>query len=330
MPVTLTLEAVESLARNALIACGTSEGNAAAVANSIAAAEADGIRTVGLGFLPIYCRHLKVGKVDGKASAKWHAPAPGVLEVDAYHGFCHAAYKAAEADYIRMVRHQGIAIMTLNRSYTAGVLGWFVESLANHGLLALGFANASPAIAPYGGTKPFFGTNPLAFAIPRTGRTALVIDQSSSTTAMVNVIDAARHDRSIPADWALDENGVPTTDPARGLAGSMAAAGGYKGVSLALMVDILAALGGAQFSYQASSLIDDSGGPPNVGQSFIALDPDVFNIADRLEPLLTVMISQPGVRLPGDRRIACRDRAASDGVSVDDELFLEIESYGGR
>ena len=74
-------------------------------------------------------------------------------------------------------------------------------------------ANASPSIAPFGGKTPFFGTNPLAFAAPRKGRAPLVIDQSSSATAFVNIRAAAQAGRQIPEGWALDAEGRPTTDP---------------------------------------------------------------------------------------------------------------------
>lgn len=129
---------------------------------------------------------------------------------------------------------------------------------------------------------------------------------------------------SIPEGWALDTDGIPTTDPSAALAGSMLPAGGYKGAGIALLVDILAAvLPGARLSSEASSFADDKGGPPATGQLFIALDPEAFAgglFATSLERLLAQMSSQPGARLPGARRIAARARAASEGVWVDRAL----------
>ncbi len=321
---------VFELARDALVHYGADPGNAIPVAESIRDAERDGIRNVGLGFLPVYCEHLRCGKVDGIARARVAASGPGTLGVDGNHGFCHSAFVAAEEPFAAMVSTQGIAVMALARSYTAGVLGWFVERLALRGYLALGFANASPAMAPWGGSRPFFGTNPMAFATPRRQGPPLVIDQSSSMTAMVNVMQAARRGDSVPDTWVLDENGRPTTDPVRGLAGSMAPIGGYKGAALALMVDLLAAgLSGASFSFRASSLLGNEGPPPGVGQCFIAIDPGRFS-ADytaRVETMLREMLSEPGVRLPGDRRLASRAIVDRDGVEVDAELVTTLRRY---
>ncbi len=321
---------VFDVARLALERCGAAPANAAPVAESVRDAERDGIRNVGLGFLPVYCEHLRCGKVDGQVEPVFEQTGPSTLRVDGRHGFCHSAFVAAEEVFHEMTAAQGAAVMAFTRSYTAGVLGWFVERLAARGWLALGFANASPAMAPWGGSRPFFGTNPLAFAAPRQGAAPLVIDQSATTTAMVNVIDAARRGEPVPDNWVLDENGDPTTDPVRGLQGSMAPAGGYKGSALALMVDILAGgLPGANFSCQASSLIDNEGPAPGVGQCFIAIDPARFHpeFGARLEDMLAAMLGQSGVRLPGDRRLGARDRADREGIEVDEDLVATLDRY---
>ena len=69
MTRTLTLDAVETLANDCLTACGASPLQSAAVARSIRDAEAEGTRGIGLGYLPWYCRHLKVGKIVGHRRA---------------------------------------------------------------------------------------------------------------------------------------------------------------------------------------------------------------------------------------------------------------------
>lgn len=86
----------------------------------------------------------------------------------------------------------------------------------------------------------------------------------------------ARKGRPIPAGWALDSAGNPTTDPNVGLQGSMAPAGGYKGVGAALMVEIMAAaMTGATLGAHAAPCFGTASGPPKTGQFFIAIDPAV-------------------------------------------------------
>jgi len=98
---------------------------------------------------------------------------------------------------------------------------------------------------------------------------------------------------------------------------------------LALIVEVLAAaLTGANFSKDASPYASADGPPPGVGQCFIAIDPDAFasGFLDRIEDLMTAMLMQDGVRLPGDRRLAARGRAQIEGVEVDDALLAQIQA----
>lgn len=330
MSRTLTLDDVETLALDCLTACGAASVQAGPVARSIRDAEAEGTRGIGLGYLPWYCGHLKVGKIAGQAVPVVTRPAPGVVQVDACDGFAHPAYEAGETALIEAARTQGIALLGISNAYACGVLGYFTARLARRGLVALMFANASSTMAPWGGKTPFFGTNPWSMAAPRQGD-PLILDSSSSATAYVNLARAAASGQPIPPHWALDADGRPTTDATAALSGSIAPAGGHKGAALALMVEILAAgLTGARFSHQASSLGDDLGGPPRLGQTLIAIDPGQPGLAARIEGLLADMATQPGVRIPGDRRHANRARARAEGVEVDDALLAQLRPLGAR
>ena len=185
--------------------------------------------------------------------------------------------------------------------------------------------------AAWGRRTPVFDTNPYVFGAPRRGD-PLVVDSSSSATAFVNPATAAAEGRAIPEGWALDAEGRPTTDPAAGMAGSIAPAGGHKGAALALMVEVLAAgLAGANWSHEASSLGSDEGGPPRLGQTFLAIRPDAVGaagFAERLETMLAAMTREPGTRVPGDRRHPNRGRAEREGVEVDDALLGTLRDLG--
>jgi (2R)-3-sulfolactate dehydrogenase (NADP+) len=265
--------------------------------------------------------------VDGCAVPKVTTPRPGAVLVDAAHGFAHPAFDAGLPLLAEAARANGSATMAISRSYSIGVLGHPVEDIAAQGLVALAFTNSPPNIAPWGGRRPLFGTNPMAFAAPRKDGQPLVIDQATSVVTKVALVAAAKEGRPIPEGWALDAEGRPTTDPQQALAGSMLGFGGAKGAGLALIVDLLAAaLTGANLSKDASPYAKADGPPPGVGQFFMAFDPDVFapGFPGRIEDLLSAMLAQDGVRLPGDKRLAARAAAERDGVEVDDELLARI------
>ena len=328
---TMSLIDVEMLSRRLLAASGASPLQAGATARSIRDAEADGIRTVGLAYLPTYCDHVACGKVVGDAVPIVQSPRAATVVVDARHGFSHPAFEAGQAPLVDAARHCGIAMMSVSHSYSAGVLGWFVERLAVDGLVAIMFANSSSLMAPHGGSRPFFGTNPIAWAAPRASGTPVVADLSSSAVAWVTVNAAAQAGETIPLGWALDADGQPTTDAQAALAGSMVPAAGHKGSALALLVDIMSGgVAGSNFSFEASGFGGNVGGPPNVGQVILAIDPTASmgsGFVDRIETELSAMTALPGVRLPGDRRLANRARAARHGVEVPDHLMTTLWAY---
>lgn len=329
--VHLSLAEVETLTFRALTGVGIAHDVARSVTDSVVAAEADGIHSHGLARLPTYCEHARVGKIDGKAVPTVTTPRPGLVRVDACDGFAHPAIDLGLPLLFEAARTQGIAALAVTNSYNCGVVGYHVERIAAAGFIALGFVNAPASIAPYGGIKPVFGTNPLAFAVPRPGKPPVVVDQSSSVVAKSEIVVHQARGEPIPLGWALDADGQPTTDPKAALAGTMLPAGGYKGAGQALIVEMLAAWAtGASLSIHASSFADNNGGSPRTGQMFVALDPGPLageDSAARFAALCAAIEDQDGARLPGDRRIAARARTKSEGIKIPSALHQRLTAF---
>ena len=325
---TLALAEAEVLVADALVRSRTSAENARAVAKALVLAEADGIKSHGLIRLPLYAAQAKKGKVDGFATPSVTRPRPGVAVIDANNGFAYPAIDAALKLLPEMARANGIASAGIGRSHHCGAAGHHAERLAEAGLVALFFANGPAAMAPWGGNRAVFGTNPIAFACPLPGRSPIVVDLSLSKVARGNVLAAAQKGEAIPEGWALDGDGKPTTDAKAALAGTMVPLGDAKGTALALMVELLAAgLTGSNFAAEASSYFDAEGPPSMTGQLIIALDPNAFaSGVERFAALARSIEEQDGARLPGMRRLSLRKRAQENGVTVSDALLAEIKA----
>jgi (2R)-3-sulfolactate dehydrogenase (NADP+) len=329
MPV-LTLAEAEDLVARTLTRCRTNEANAKSVARALVAAEADGLKGHGLSRLPSYAAQAKLGKVDGFAEPIATRPKPAIVAIDAAHGFAYPALDLAVDALPALARAQGIAAAPIRRSHHCGAAGHPVERLAGQGFVALLFANTPAAIAPWGGSKALFGTNPIAFACPLPEGPPIVVDLSLSKVARGNVLAAKQQGGRIPEGWALDEAGKPTTDPHAALRGTMLPLGDAKGTALALMVELLAAgLTGANCAAEASSFLDDKGDPSGTGQLILALDPAAFGGADalaRFGALAQAIEDQPGARLPGRRRLELRKKAQAKGLTISDGLLMEMEA----
>lgn len=325
---TRTSSELHELAARVLVNAGASPVNAGIVADALIAAEIDGINSHGLSRLPAYADQLATGKVDGlaKPEVKWTAAA--VVSVDARHGFAFPAIAAGIEMALPIVRETGVMAISVGNSHHCGVMGHFVESLARQNVLALAFSNSPGAIAPWGGKRGVFGTNPIALACPRRDQEPLVIDLAVSVVARGKIMQAANRNETIPEGWALDTSGKPTTDPREALAGTMVPIGGAKGAALALMVELLsAALTRSHFGFEASSFFDAKGGPPGIGQLFLMFDIQTFGgdaVIERIETLCQAIEADPGARLPGARRFAIRKKILESGIDVHDSLYQEL------
>jgi len=258
----------------------------------------------------------------------------GAVLVDARCGLAFPACALAVDEAIRRAREHGVAFAGVTNSHHFGVAAYHLRPVAGAGMVGLAFGNSPAAMAVAGGRRPLLGTNPIAAVFPRRAGAALVVDLSLSEVARGKLMVAAKEGRAIPAGWALDRDGRPTTDPKAGLEGSMLPAGGTKGAMLALVVELLVtALTGAAIGFEASSLFVDEGNRPRLGQAFLVLDPDALAGRDayleRVETLLAEMARDPGVRVPGARRDALATRAASAGIDLPQSLLDELRRRAG-
>lgn len=328
---TLSLAKAHALAAGAFRRCAAAPDAADSTARALVAAEADGLKGHGLSRVPGYAAQLRTGKVVGDARVAVSRPRPGLLAIDAGNGFAYPALEAALAELPDLARRQGIAAAGIRRSHHCGAAGLPVEALAEAGCVAILFANTPAAMAPWGGSRAVFGTNPLAFGCPLPGRAPIVIDLALSKVARASIVGAKQRGEAIPEGWALDAAGRPTTDPAAALDGTMAPLGDAKGTALALMVELLAAgLTGARFAAEASSFLDAAGDPPGTGQLILAIDATALgpDAPERFAALAASIEAQDGARLPGSRRLDLRARAARDGLTVPDTLVAEIAALG--
>ena len=322
----LSVEELRQLGLKVFCTAGVPEPVAACVTDALVLAELDGIGSHGFARIPFYADQARTGKVAVNAAPELATPAPTVVRVDARNNYAFPAISAGLEKAIPLCREYGTALVGITRSHHCGVLGHFVERIAEQGLMALGFANTPAAMAPWNGCKATFGTNPLAFGCPRKPH-PLVLDMSLSKVARGKVMNARQKGQPIPEGWALDCDGKPTTDPARALGGTMIPFGDAKGAALALMVEILAAtLNGANHAYEASSFFEAEGAAPGTGQTFILMDPTRLNpsFPATLEALCAHILGQEGTRLPGARRIQLRAQNTARGVELPDALYNDL------
>lgn len=333
--ITLSLEAVHKLAVSAMTNQGLSAEQADAIATTVTAAERDECRSHGLFRIPFYIKAAANPTTNPTAVPTLTVSDSSVIHVDAKTGFCPLALQIGLNPLKDKAKQNGIAALAIHSVYNIAALWPEVEALAEQGLVAFAFTGSNSYVAPHGGTKPVFGTNPMAFSWPRKNRPPLVFDQASSVSArgeiQLHVIDG----KTIPLGWAIDQDGEPTTNPEAALKGAQLPFGGHKGSSIALMIELLAgALIGDLFSYESTENDTHKVGAPFGGEFIIAIDP-AHTVPDgntdaaqsRAEVLFAKILEQEGTRLPSERRFTARKRSLTDGVTISTALHEQLLGY---
>jgi (2R)-3-sulfolactate dehydrogenase (NADP+) len=297
-----SLEQLRLLGIAACRASGASEAVAMSLVEATLSSELAGRPEVGFAHLPDYLEGMRAGRINGMAEPTITRPLPAFIHSDAAGGIAQLGFDRAFGDLVAAANAFGVAVFSQSRSYTAGEIGYYVRRLAQSGLVSIAAANAHAMVCAAPGVGPSYGTNPIAFGAPMgEGRSPLVFDQSTSATAFVNVARAASLGRAIPAGWAVDADGNPTTDAAEAVRGALLPAGGFKGANLALMVEVLSAgLSGGLWSLDAGHF-RKGGDCPDIGLTVIAISPAAApGFAERLADE-TARLAAMGVHIPGQR-----------------------------
>jgi (2R)-3-sulfolactate dehydrogenase (NADP+) len=327
--VTLSLTEALDLARAALMRVGMAEPAAVSLARATVDAEAAGKPSLGFLHLTDYLRSLVDGRIDGRAEPLITSPVPAIMKCDAMGGVAQHGFSIAHEELTSKAKTFGIAVFTVCKSYTTGELGWYAARLAEEGLVALAATNGPALLAGAGSSQPVYCTNPLAFAAPLDDGRVLLIDQAASATAFVNIRDAAARGQTIPDSWALDQDGVPTTDPFAAMQGALLAFGGTHGANIALIVETLAAgLTGANWSLDAPDF-QSGDSSPGAGLFVLALSPQLLadGFPARLAAQVERLSGEYGVHIPGLTRTQRRREAESAGIVLPRQLFDSISSF---
>ena len=326
--ISLSLDEIYNLAKKTLLFNGCDEENASILSNTIMRAERDGSLSHGLFRLPAYTAALKSKKVNGKAKPTIQNIAPSVLKVLGNNAFAPMVLSVGLPAVIELAKKNGVAILAITNSHHMAALWPETEAIAEAGLVGFACTSYKPAVAPAGATKPLFGTNPISFAWPRPGQTPVVYDMATASMAMGEVQVAAREGHKVPLGTGLNKDGKETTNPSEiADGGVLLPFGGYKGSSIAMMVELLAgALLGEWFSFETKEHDNNDGGPPKGGEFILAMSPDKIagpNWDKHADEFFKKMKAMDGVRLPGERRH--KNRLDKGPRQINKELVEKIK-----
>jgi L-2-hydroxycarboxylate dehydrogenase (NAD+) len=330
--VKITATQAEALATRLLEEHDASPANAHLQAALLIDAELKGHPSHGLQRLPRILSRIDRGLIDPRANGISHWQSDAVLRMDGQKGLGPVVAMSAVEQLMRRVVTSGIALAAIRNSNHLGMLAFYVERLALHGLIGIAMSSSEALVHPFGGTRAVLGTNPIAIAVPTSER-PLILDLATSVVSMGKIHHYAHTKMPLPSGWARDLDGNPTTDPHKAKAGAIAPFGDAKGYGLGIAVELLvAALAGSALAPDVRGTLD-ADSICNKGDVIIAIDPGggsplLQTLADYLE---LVRISPPAnlgkpVSIPGDGAHDRREASMRHGFEITGQLWSELNA----
>ena len=333
MKVNVSIEDLKAKMLQGLKFRGIDDGTAEFMCNDFIEAELDGHTTHGLSKFLLIDAALE--KKEGNFELIKEIGNYAI--VDGHKDLGHVAGVYCADKVVELAKMHGNSIVALRNASRYSRVKPFAKRIAEHGYIGIIMNNGGPsAVAPYGGTAPIFGTNPICFAFPGNDG-AYLFDFSTSKKVWGEIRQAILENRPLPPNSFYDKDGRFTEDPNK--ADAVISFGGSKGYALCYAVEILTgAFVGCKMGLEVSDEYD-------LGFVFIALSPEMFTSADLFKSQVDslakeVRSSRPiegekNVFVPGDLSQSVLAAKKADGIiSVDNNILdritvMESSLYGG-
>ncbi len=283
--------ALRRLAAGILRSAGCPEPKAELVADSLVAANLRGVDSHGVHLLPYYIEHIRRGNIRLDTDGRVVAESAGCLVYDGEQAPGQWVSAVCCEHAVRLAQGHGLGMVVARHSNHFGAAAYWGLRISRQGMIGLVTCNASPSVPPWQGREGRVGTNPICVSLPTTGRGGWLLDMATTTVAKNKIFRAlANKETSIPPGWAMDAEGVPTTDPNQ--AKLLMPLGGYKGSGLGLMCEILCAVlsGGALATAVGGTYLFDK--KMDTSQMFLAIDAGRFLPLDELQHRMESLVAE--------------------------------------
>ena len=311
---------LQDFVEQSFVALGTPPADARICAEVLVASDLRGIESHGVGRLKVYYERIRAGVQLVETEMEIVHETETTALVDGHHGM--GAVIAYRSMHLAMdkAREYGLGAVAVRNSTHFGIAGYYALMAAREGMMGLALTNARPVVPPTFGAEPMLGTNPIAFAAPSDADFPFFFDAATAVVSRGKIEVHDRAEKPTPEGWVVDDTGQPLTDPRqilRGLStgqammlpigGAGEETGGYKGYSLATVVEILcASLGAGAFMKDLLGVAPDgSRRPYMLGHFFLAIDIEHFvplEVSKRITGQIMRAL-QEARRVPGEARI---------------------------
>lgn len=340
MPTTIHADELKRFGTAVLQATGVPAADAHLLADSLVAAELWGHSSHGMLRLPWYVERLRSGAMRAVTQSTLAVDNGAIAVLDGQDGIGQVLTDQAVKLGVERARRFGISAVGVRNSNHFGTAAYFTRDAAKAGCVTFLSTNASPAMAPWGGRVKTIGTNPWSIAAPAGKYGVAVMDMANTAVARGKIYLAAERGEDIPAGWAANERGVPTTDAKEAIHGLILPMAGHKGYVISFMMDVLAGvLTGSHFG-------SDIAGPyqpdrkSGCGHLLLTIDVESMmpraEFEQRMEALIAEVKAVPAAEgvdeifFPGELEDSNTERHRTQGISIADQTWQSLVKLGAE
>lgn len=328
--IEVEIKELRSLMEKALILRGISKEDAAFIIDDLIEAECEGKKSHGLAKFFRLDRDIK--NIEGKPRVIKQSG--NYIKIDGQKELGVFAAKYAIELGLDIAKENGSAIVGLTNASRYVRLKPFGEMIAKKGYVGiiLNSGGGTPAVVPFNGVSPIFGTNPMCFAFPSKDE-PYIFDFATSKKTWGEIRLADLQNRPLDEETFLDKDGNYTTDSSK--ANAILPFGGAKGYALCYAIEILTgALVGAKMGNKAKDQYD-------LGFLFIILSPEMFGdketfMANVDELAKEIRASKPyssdaPVRIPGEQSANIAKQVAETGkLKIAEDIYEKLKEMSMR
>jgi LDH2 family malate/lactate/ureidoglycolate dehydrogenase len=326
-----------------LVALGVPEPDADQVAGTLVEADLRGVHSHGANLMSLYVNRIRAGHIEPVTEVTVVADNGSTVMLDGGLGLGQIVGIRAADLSVERAREFGLAAVSVRELTHLGALGFYTHRAAVQGVISLVVQNGPAFVPPYGGVTGLFSTNPFSYAFPASEEEPAVFDIATTAVAGNKILLAKkRGDPEIPAGWASDTQGRPTTDTAAASIDHLQWFGGHKGYGIAFFVEVMAGVLANSSFGRTEHTESPVHGKDRVakGALFLAIDPVRFPGGDefgqRMDTLMRdVWSSEPAegferVSVPGDIERTLRAQRVREGIPLSPASLAELARIAGE
>lgn len=318
---------------------GLTGEDAAFTAKSLVDTNLWGVDSHGVLRAPIYLQRLKNGAIKARPEIKIVKSAITMEVMDGDNGSGQIVGRDAMKRAIALAEQYNIGMVMVSKSNHFGAAAIYTRLAVEQGMLGLSMTNVVRNVAAPGGSKPVIGNNPFSIAIPTFGELPFVLDLSLSAVAGGKLLLASQKGEKIPFGWATDTEGRPTDDPEKAFKGFLLPMGGFKGLGLAYVVEILSGvLSGGVFLDAMKGMYKYPDDPSLTSHMMAAVNIKAIMDEDKIREKMGQFVQQvksspmweknQEMLIPGEIEYRSMKHRKEHGIPLPESLYEELVALG--